>query len=33
MFAMKTGRIARLDISIDGYCLTFPVWLFQITIG
>ncbi len=33
MFMKHTGRKARLDIAIDGYCIHFPVWIFEITLG
>jgi len=33
MFKKRTGSYARLDVAIDGYCINFPVWIFQITLG
>jgi hypothetical protein len=33
MFKKRTGRTARLDIAIDGYCINFPIWIFSITLG
>lgn len=33
MFKKRTGKYARLDIAIDGYCVNFPIWVFEITLG
>ncbi|OQB49190.1 MAG: hypothetical protein BWY00_00042 [Firmicutes bacterium ADurb.Bin153] len=33
MFRRSTGKYARLDIAIDGYCIHFPLWIFEITLG
>lgn len=33
MFKRSTGKYVRLDIAIDGYCIHFPLWIFEITLG
>jgi len=33
MFGKRTGKMARIDVAIDGYCINFPIWIFEITLG